>query len=107
MVGGPPGPLFSFRRRRSHYRRTKRAGALSALRRARLWSDCHPVRYFREYGQELLPPQQPHRSGFQRADGGMPALRQAAASIPQEKTEKILLGGLPPRMVEAAPGAYP
>ena len=65
------------------------------------------VRYFREYGQELLPPQQPHRSGFQRAGGGMPELRQAASSIPQEKTEKILLRGLPPRMVEAAPGAYP
>lgn len=62
---------------------------------------------FREYGQELLPPQQPHRSGFQRAGGGMPELRQAASSIPQEKTEKILLRGLPPRMVEAAPGAYP
>lgn len=39
--------------------------------------------------------------------GGMPELRQAASSIPQEKTEKILLRGLPPRMVEAAPGAYP
>ena len=38
---------------------------------------------------------------------GMPELRQAASSIPQEKTEKILLRGLPPRMVEAAPGAYP
>ena len=36
-----------------------------------------------------------------------PVLWQAASSIPQEKTEKILLRGLPPRMVEAAPGAYP
>ena len=49
MVGGPPGPLFSFRRSRSHDRCTERAGALSALRRARLWSDCYPVRYFKSF----------------------------------------------------------
>ena len=46
MVGGPPGPLFSFRRRRSHDRRTKRAGALSALRRARLGISENTVKSF-------------------------------------------------------------
>lgn len=70
-----------------------------------IWGRGGTAGDFGEYGEKFLPPEPFNGGGGEGAGYPVPLVRARAGGGAGAEGEKILLRGLPPGMVEGAPGA--